>query len=147
MSWAYIGTSKEFILTCDASKEAIRFILGQIRKDNKERVIAYGERATRKPEKLYTITQLEVSAILDGIKEYLPYLSCQHFKIVTDHSAVKSLMKMKPNLTPWLARWVVRIQDLDFEIIQNLLLNGQNFTFFLKASHQPHHKKLQSVIS
>ena len=42
---------KEFVLSTDASKEALGFVLGQKDENGKEYVIAYGGRAVRPDEK------------------------------------------------------------------------------------------------
>ena len=69
---AYPGTNKEFILTTDASGQAIGYILSQKDVTEKERVIAYGGRALRKSERNYPVTELEGLAIIEGIKAYHP---------------------------------------------------------------------------
>ena len=51
--------NKPFILTCDASKSAIGYILSQLGDDNKEHVISYNGRSLRPSEKNYGITKLE----------------------------------------------------------------------------------------
>ena len=44
---AFPDMNKPFILTCDASKSAIGYILSQIGDDNKEHVISYNGRSLR----------------------------------------------------------------------------------------------------
>ena len=48
---AFADMNKEFILTTDASKEAIGFVLSQIGPDGKEHPISYSGRSLRKSEK------------------------------------------------------------------------------------------------
>ena len=59
---------KEFILTTDASSEAIGYILGQKDEQGNEAVISYGGRALRPAEKNYTISELECLAVIEGVK-------------------------------------------------------------------------------
>ena len=66
---AFPDIDKEFVLTTDASGQAIGYILGQVQ-NGKEVVIAYGGRALRKAEKCYTISELECLAVIEGVKTY-----------------------------------------------------------------------------
>lgn len=77
---AYPDTNKEFILTTDASGQALGCILSQ--KDDTERVIAFGGRALRKSERNYPVTELEGLAIIEGIKAYHPCIANSHFTVV-----------------------------------------------------------------
>ena len=70
----YPDTNKEFILTTDASGQALSYILSQKDDTEKERVIAYGGRALCKSENNYPVTELEGLAIIEGIKAYHPYI-------------------------------------------------------------------------
>ena len=54
---AYPDYNKDFILSCDASDLAIRFILSQIDDHNRENVIEYAGRALRKAELNYSVTK------------------------------------------------------------------------------------------
>ena len=64
----------EFILTTDASSEAIGYILGQKDEQGNEAVISYGGRALRPAEKNYTISELECLAVIEVVKQYHPCL-------------------------------------------------------------------------
>ena len=54
--------------------------------------------------------------MLFAIKKFSIYLYGTHFKIVTDHSALKWLMEIS-DPTGRLARWAIYLQIFDFEII------------------------------
>ena len=86
---AFPDFDNEFVLTTDASGQAIGYILGQVQ-NRKEVVIAYGGRALRKAEKCYTISELECLAVIEGVKTYHQYLANSHFTIYTDHSALNT---------------------------------------------------------
>lgn len=112
----------EFILQTDASFKGLGFILAQ-KHDGKERVISYGGRALHDAEKNYTTTELEALAVVEGIKKYAPYL--QHsvkFIVVTDHCALKWLFKGNHS-GGRLARWTLKLQAYDFEVIH---VRGKN---------------------
>eukprot|EP00877_Chromochloris_zofingiensis_P012037 jgi/Chrzof1/7087/Cz02g10110.t1 len=116
---------KEFVLETDASKYALGAILGQCddvvdpltgRKTSPQYVIAYASKNTTKPEQNYSITELECLAVVWGVKLFRPYLIGRKSKIVTDHHALIWLMNTK-DLTGRLARWSLKLQEYDFDII------------------------------
>ena len=53
---AYPDMNKPFMLTCDASKTAIGFVLGQMDSQGREHVIAYGGRSLSKAEQIWSTT-------------------------------------------------------------------------------------------
>ena len=122
---AYPDTAKEFILTTDASRQALGYILSQKDETDKKRVIAYGGRALRKSERNYPVTELEGLAIIEGIKAYHPYIANSHFTIITDHIALKYLMNVKAD-TGRIARWALALQGYDFNVIHRKGLVNRN---------------------
>ncbi|KAK3088363.1 hypothetical protein FSP39_018216 [Pinctada imbricata] len=121
---AYPDNSKAFYLTTDASGSAIGFILGQHDDSGKERVIAYGGRSLNQFERNYSTTERECLAVIEGIKTYHVYLSGKPFIVVTDHSALKWLQKVKQD-TGRLARWSILLQGYSFEIVHRKGSNNQ----------------------
>ena len=113
---AYPDFNLPFHLFTDASHSALGYILGQI-VDGKEHVIAYGGRELSSAETRYSTTGREALAFLDGIKKYEPYLSGKKFFVHTDHGSLSWLMRVK-DPTGRLARWALRLQKYDFEIIR-----------------------------
>ena len=67
-------------------------------------------------ETRYSTTEREALAVVDDIKCYQPYLSCNKFYVHTDHGSLAWLMKVK-DPTGRLARWALQLQQYDFEII------------------------------
>ena len=121
----YPDTNKEFILTTDASGQALGYILSQKDDTEKERVIAYGGRALCKSENNYPVTELEGLAIIEGIKAYHPYIANSQFTIVTDHIALKYLMNVKAE-TGCIARWALALQGYDFTVVHRRGLENSN---------------------
>ena len=112
----------DFILQTDASRTGLGFILAQ-KQDGKERVISYGGRALSNAERNYTVTEIEALAVVEGVKKYAPYL--QHstkFTVVTDHCALKWLFSKK-NTTGRVARWALKLQSYNFDVIH---VSGRN---------------------
>ena len=112
---SYPNFAQPFHLFTDASQTAVGYILGQIL-DGKEHVIAYGGRELSHAETRYSTTEREALAVVDGIKRYQPYLSGKKFYVHTDHGSLSWLMSVK-DPTGRLARWALRLQQYDFEII------------------------------
>ncbi|GBC54389.2 enzymatic polyprotein, putative [Rhizophagus irregularis DAOM 181602=DAOM 197198] len=86
----YPNYEKEFILITDASGDGA--------------------------EKRYPITELEYLAVIWGVKHFHKYLVNRRFKVITDHAALKGLMSAKIP-TGRRARWVMELQQYNFEII------------------------------
>ncbi len=106
---------KEFILYTDASGYALGAVLSQKGEDEKEHVIAYASKSLTKPEQNYSTTELECYAVIWGIEKFHHYLAGRKFKVVTDHYALKWLQTAA--LKGRRARWILRLQPYDFEII------------------------------
>ena len=84
-----------FIITSDASGFALDVILSQLDNFQHEYVCAYTSRTQNNAEINYTITEKECLAVMYAIKTYHIYLSGRHFRIITDHIALKWLMDIK----------------------------------------------------
>ena len=112
---AYPDFTKEFTLATDASDEGLGYVLGQVQ-DGREVVIGYAGRKLLPAEKNYSVTEREALALVAGIRHFRSYLYGVHFKVFTDHSAVRWLMQLKEP-SGRLARWALLLQQYDFVII------------------------------
>ena len=77
-------STKPFDVYCDASGTGLGCVLMQ---DN--RVIAYASRALRNHEKNYPTHDLELAAVIHGLKLWRHHLMGTHCNIYTDHKSLK----------------------------------------------------------
>ena len=81
-----------FVLETDASYQGLGAVLSQKLKDHLLHPVAFASRALAKPEKNYAVTELETLAVVWAVKHFRAYLYGHDVEVVTDHSAVKSLL-------------------------------------------------------
>ena len=83
-------------------------VLSQKQDDGRQHPIAYASRALNQAEKNYSVTELETLAVVWGITHLHSYLYGGDVTVLTDHSAVKSILET-PNPTGKHARWWTRV--------------------------------------
>lgn len=106
--------TQTFVLQVDASNDGLGAALTQ-NQAGREVVIAYASRLLSDQEKKYTTTEKEALALVWAVRKYRPYLEGYHFLAITDHVALRWLMKLQ-DPTGRLARWVMELQQHDFEV-------------------------------
>ncbi|RXN27908.1 retrotransposon Ty3-gypsy sub-class [Labeo rohita] len=82
----------------------------------REVAVAYASRPLHKSEKPYSTPEKECLAVIWALEHFRPYIEGLHVTIFTDHSGLKWLMS-RPNPTGRLARWSLRLQDFDFDVV------------------------------
>ena len=112
---------RPFIVSTDAANtEGLGAVLKQLDNDGRERVIAYYGRKLNKHERHYTVTEIELLAAVEAIKNWRPYLWGRKFKLVIDHSALRWLHTMRDTMeggpASRLMRWILRLQEYDFHV-------------------------------
>jgi len=113
----YPDHSQPFILTTDASKSGISYILSQKDREGREYVCYYGARSLRGSEKNYGSTDLEALAVVEGVETYHTYLIDKKFTIITDHAALKYLDSAKfRGGSGRMARWAQRLMQYDYTV-------------------------------
>ena len=105
---AYPCFGKAFILETDASILGLGAVLSQKQMDQKLHPVAYASRALNPTEKNYSVTELETLAVVWAITHFRSYLYGGDVTVITDHSAVKSVLEA-PNPTGKHARWWTRV--------------------------------------
>ena len=148
---AYPDFNRQFILDTDASDTGIGAVLSQVDEGGRERVIAYGSRLLTKPERRYCVTRRELLAVVTFAKQYRPYLTGQRFLLRTDHGSLIWLRNFREP-EGQLARWLERLQELDFDIVHR---RGKKHTNADALSRLPcrqcgresHNSEIQGTIS
>lgn len=106
---------QEFIVTTDASQNAVGAILSQ-GEIGKDLPIAYASRTLSKAEKNYSTIERELLAIVYGVQHFRPYLYGKKFKILTDHKPLIYLFSMS-NPSSRLMRFRLKLEEYEYEVI------------------------------
>lgn len=132
--------TKVFQITTDASKVAVSAILSQGEHPN-DLPIAYASRTLNDAETRYTTSEIELTAILFGIKQFKTYIGYQHFKIITDCKALQWLFQVK-SPSSRLLKWKLKLAGYDYEIIHT---KGTNNTVADCLSRYIHETQTPSI--
>ncbi|KAH0816086.1 hypothetical protein GEV33_006706 [Tenebrio molitor] len=113
-------TSGHVYSQCSAKRNIFCFRCGkkaltQIQ-DSAEHVIAYASRTLSKTERNYSVGERKALAVIFAIEKFRAYVEGVKFTVVTDHSSLGDLSKMW-NPSGHLARWSLKLQQFDFDII------------------------------
>ena len=111
----YPDFQKPFIISTDASDQAIGYVLGQRDQQGREHAIAYGGRKLHRDEQKWHISEKEGLSLVEAVKQFRPYIANTKFTIYTDNIALKWLNSIK-NMNGRLGRWSLFLQAFNFEI-------------------------------
>ena len=111
----YPDFTKPFVLTTDASNEALGAILSQ-GPIGRDLPIAYASRTLINAEKNYSTTEKELLAIVWGCKQFRQYLYGRRFTIVTDHKPLTWVFNVK-DPSSRLLRWRLKLEEYDYEVV------------------------------
>lgn len=106
--------SRPFVLQTDASNAGLGAVLTQ-HLSNQDVVIAYTSRALNKSEINNSTTKKECLAVVWAIAKFRYYLEGYTFTVITDHQSLRWLQTIE-SPAGRIARWVVYLQQFDFEI-------------------------------
>lgn len=107
--------NNELILETDASKIGIGAVLKQPNELNELHPIGYFSKKLTNYQQNYPVTHLECLAVVESIKYWHHYLYDRKFTVITDHSALTSIRKIKkPNSR--LFTWAFLLGQYNFEI-------------------------------
>jgi len=107
-----------FIVQTDASVCGIGAVLSQKHPaPPQERPISFISRTLKKHEKNYSITHLELLAVIWALKKFRHYILGTKFIIQTDHIALQSIRNTKEIHSGRIARWILTLQEYEpFEV-------------------------------
>lgn len=111
----YPDFTKPFILTTDASDQAVGAVLSQ-GKIGEDQPIAYFSKVLNPAEKNYGTTEKECLAVVYGILHFRPYLYGRHFTLVSDHEPLKWIDSVKLPIQR-LIRWRIRLREYEYTFI------------------------------
>lgn len=130
--------TKTFILHTDASALGLGAVLSQM-VGKHDKPIAYASRRTTKTEANYGATQLEALAVTWAVKHFNHYLMGAPFRLITDHSALRALMKLD-NPQGMFARWIMKLQPYDIDVVIRPGRKHQNCDALSRTPKRaPHH--------
>jgi hypothetical protein len=115
----FLDWIKEFNVHVDASSIALGEVLAQPREGDIDHPIEFSNRKLSTAERNYTTTKREGLAMVYVLQKFIHYVLGGHFKMFTDHYALKYLVN-KPMLGGIICRWILLFQEYDFEIVVKL---------------------------
>ncbi|XP_069143428.1 uncharacterized protein [Solanum lycopersicum] len=105
--------SNPFEVMCDSSAVAFGVVLGQ-RRDKILHPIYYAGKALNEAQKNFTLTEQDLLAVVFAFEISQSYLLGTRVRLHTNHSTLRYLMAKK-DAKPKLIRWVLLLQEFDFE--------------------------------
>lgn len=107
--------TQHFYIQCDASMTGVGGVLFQLIEGN-EHPIAFMSKKLNAAQRNYSVTELECLAAILCVQKFRCYVEGMPFTVITDHASLKWLMTQK-DLAGRLARWSLKLQGFDFNII------------------------------
>jgi hypothetical protein len=104
---------REFHVHVDAYYIALGAVLAQPGEGEIDHPLAFSSRKLSAAEINYTTTEREGLTMMYELQTFRHYLLGGHFKMFTDHSMLKYLVK-KPVLGGRICRWLLLFQEYDF---------------------------------
>ena len=102
---------KEFILYVDASGGGLGAVLSQEDEKGKIRPIAFASKTLVGAQNNYSATEMEMLGMHWAVtKQFRPYLIGSNFTVVTDHQALKGIMKSNEG-SKRIEKWRLNIQS------------------------------------
>lgn len=111
-------------------------VLSQLDDKGKDHPIYYASRQLAVAERGYTTTEREALGVIYSCKKFRHYLLGYKVVFHTDHDSLKHLVR-KPDVTGRIARWILLLQEFDYEIRVKPGVLHSNADFFSRIEGQP----------
>lgn len=111
----YPDFEKPFILTTDASNDAIGSVLSQ-GEIGQDLPIAYASRTLNSAERNYPTVEKELLSIVWSVKQFRPYVYGRKFTIVTDHKPLTWIFNVK-DPSSRLMRWRLKLEEYEYTVV------------------------------
>lgn len=105
---AYPNFDVDFVLETDASVKGLGAVLSQYQSDGVLHPVAFASRSLSPAERNYGVTDLETLAVVWAMRQYRAYLYGHKVTVITDHSAVKTVLGA-PSSNGKHARWWLKV--------------------------------------
>ena len=115
---------KDFILETDTSAQGLGAILSQQQEDGQVHPVAYASRALSPSERNYSITEMEMLAVVWAISHFQFYLYSRNVTVYTDHTAVKAVLEA-PNPNGKHARWWMKVYGQGVRNVKIIYCSGK----------------------
>jgi hypothetical protein len=111
--------SRRILLQTDASDIALGAVISHYKIDEGgkriESPICFASKKLNCDQRNYSVTEKEGLAVLWAVEHFRTMLLGRYFLLETDHSALRSILTTR-NPEGRLARWVLKLQEFDFEV-------------------------------
>lgn len=106
--------NRPFKMMFDTTGLTLRVVLGK-HKNKFFHSIYFARKTSNCAQKNYTITEKELFVFVHGFENFRPYLLGTNVFVHSDHAALRYLMEKK-DAKPRFIRWVLLLQEFDFEL-------------------------------
>jgi hypothetical protein len=137
--------SKEFNVHVDSSSIALGAVLAQPGAGDIDHPISFATKKISTVERNHTTTEREGLAMVYALQKFRHYLLGGHFKMFTDHSALKYLVN-KLVLGGRICRWLLLFQEYDFEIVVNPGIMNKGLDHLSKLEHGEEPTSLENTL-
>ena len=122
---AYPNFDVDFVLETDASVKGLGAMLSQYQSDGVLHPVAFASHSLSPAERNYGVTDLETLAVVWAMQHYRAYLYEHKVTVITDHSAVKTVLGA-PSPNGKHARWWLKVFGSGVKDVQIMYRPGRD---------------------